>query len=1294
MKIREIRSFFVFLAMCVTIYTPNLFAQGSDLGTIRGVVADSSGALIPNAQVTITNLSNLRVYSFNTDASGDYDAPNLIPGQYKAAFAAPGFETSVINGIVLNGSDVSQQNAVLHLATETVSVQVTSEAVGINMDNSTLSQTLNPTAVIELPRDSRDINQFLYIDPSVTQGAGSGAPPLNLSTFKPVGGQSYGFSFSLDGQRNSGGVFDQQTKSQPSLESVGELNVLSNNFSAEYAGILNVRVNTKSGGVQNHGSVFYNDVNSGLAAAPMSGSGVAKAHSNFTQVGGSWGGPIPKLKKTFFFMAYEFWDSAAPIPETNNTGVMSPKVQAGDFSEVNLCNDPTLASIVADTPGNVTPAGVTTGTCNGTTVVTGVPSAAQNALTSKLVSLYFPSNIPDNGVGPGGNQINAATGLLNAYSTTLPGSDITHMGDLRIDHDFNDSNRIYAVYHGSAENDATSPVSFPYTGLGLNHFVRSNSVLSSSYTHVFTPHLVNEARGGYNNQNLSYKDNTTVSSFLSSIGMSPTDIAAYGAIIGSGSMGLYGNPVIEFCLSGVCPATMGDGARISDRDLTQHLLTFGDTVSWQKGRHALKFGADFVRNEAVDGFASLRGTPQSTLEYNGTNLTGYTNFLLGNAPYKAAYVPEPRPAMDVSNWETAYYAQDDFRVNTRLTLNLGMRYDLYTPYVDKNDIMANFDPYYRNASTGQVGRYVLASAKTLNYLQPTELSLPPTGIGYVLASQSGLGVGRGLVRPDRFDYGPRFGWAYHIGDKQVFRGGVGVFYPTSSAHQIRDTLSTNTFNIQATYKNQAGYRIDPWPTSSTDTSGTTPVTGGKLNQFNNFPTANWVAVGVKNPRLMQWNATFEQQLAWQTTVRISYIGSAQKGMIMGNDLDMINASDNPFGTTQGDDNYNGLVPLPSSDLYTACDPYNASGSCAYSYADDARITFPMLGDFVTGVGNHGKSMTNSLQVQAERKAKSLTFSTSYTYLDQKTSAGDAGGGSIGTGNYNPFNTRYDYTRDYYVSTHRVVAYAVYDLPFGHGQHYAAAANKLTDAMIGGWQVTTNMFAKSGIGFTPNWYCGDCDPTMAGNIASGAEDAVGDGGPQYRANIVNNPYAGQNKLHQFAAEPTDGFGNPTATAAFQPPDLGSTYWTNPAVARRGALTGPSTWGVNLGLHKAFHINERVSVKIGADFDNVFNHALLSPSGDIGGVPTLDTFANVGTLYNLTPASVDGVSNGTNLAPGVGSPGGPSQPALQPFTSIGPGINGGSSSAIQYNPAFGLKNVSYGQEGITGNRQIRLIARITF
>jgi Carboxypeptidase regulatory-like domain len=1271
MTARRLLSFSAILAMCFAgYYSPSLLAQGSDLGTIRGTVTDSSGALVPNAQILVTNTGNLRVYTFKTDARGNFDAPDLTAGQYKVTISAPGFETDIIDGVVLNGSDVAEDNMVLRPAKQTVNVEVTSEAVGINTDNSTLSQTLDSKAVLDLPRDSRNINEFLYIDPSITQGsAGPGS-------FKAVGTQSYGASFSLDGQRNSGGITGSETESQPSLESVGEVNVLSNSFSAEYAGVVNIRINTKSGGSQNHGSLFYNNVNSALAAAPL---GVKKTRSNDTQYGGSWGGPIPKLKNTFFFTAFEYWDSANPIFELNQTGVLSPLAQGGNFSELNLCDDPALSAINADSPGGAAPAGLQTGTCTPAsgapyTVVTGVPAGAQNPITSKLVSLYFPRNIPDSGVNP-------LTGLIKDYSTTLPGSDKVYMGDLRIDHDFNDRNRVYGVYHGSAEDNAESAVSYPYTGLGLLNTFRNNSALSLSYTHVFTPNLLNEARGGYNTQDEFLRANTTVNSFLTSIGFSPADLAAYDALVGSTAAAMYGNTNISF---GGGISTFGDGGRSSDRNLTQHLTTFGDTVSWQKGRHSLRLGADFVRNEAVDGFGQTRNTPQGTMSYNGSTLTGYTNFLLGNAPHSYGYVELPRPATDVSNWETAYYVQDDFRVNPRLTVNLGFRYDRYTPYVDKNDIMANFDPNFRDPSTGEVGRYIIPSTKTLQYLQSTESDNPPQGIGYAIASETGLGIGRGLVRPDRFDFGPRAGWAYRLTDKRVLRGGFGLYYPTSSAHVIRDPLTTNAFNALITGTATSTQPISGWPVGN-ETVGVTPLSGGSRTGFGSYPTANYVPVGIKNPRLMEWNATFEQQLSWQTTLRVSYIGASQQGQIIGNDLDMIQASNNPFGTTQGLPS-NGLQ-LPETGYtgpYNACDPYH-NHDCNYSEGDNARITFPELGDFVIGFGNHGKSRTNSAQVQVERKAKGLTYSLSYTYMDQKSSAADVGDDSLGADNYDPFNPNLDYTRDSFVSPHRVVAYAVYDLPFGQGQHFGATVNKVADEVIGGWELSTNMFAKSGVGFTPSWTCGDCDPVMPGNIASGAEEPVGDfTGAGFRPNIMGNPYKGRQKGFQFAPVPVDTDGHFLDTGVFQTPDIGSTYWTDPLVAKRNALTGPSTWGANLGVHKSFRVNDRISVKFGADVDNVFNHPMLSPASP-------DSYANLGTVYVMTPASLNG-TDGALLPTGEGRPAGApgylQQPALVPLN------NQTVTQAVQLNSAFGKNNASYSQEGINGNRDIRLIGRITF
>jgi hypothetical protein len=272
------------------------------------------------------------------------------------------------------------------------------------------------------------------------------------------------------------------------------------------------------------------------------------------------------------------------------------------------------------------------------------------------------------------------------------------------------------------------------------------------------------------------------------------------------------------------------------------------------------------------------------------------------------------------------------------------------------------------------------------------------------------------------------------------------------------------------------------------------------------------------------------------------------------------------------------------------------------------------------------------------------FNFSYTLLDQKSSGLDIGNSSLGGALYNQFNPDQDLSRDSFVSRHRFVSYGAYDIPFGKGRQFGKSLSGWQDAVAGGFQVTWNMFAKSGTGFTPFWSCNNCDPVFPGNIASAFVDAVGDfSGPTFRPRVVGDPYAGVSG---------DQFFNP---AAFTVPTTGADVFDNPDVAKRNFLVGPGTWGVNLGLRKFFRFSESTKLEIGVDFNNVFNHPLLSP---------LDTaFGNLGS-FNI---------------------------ALTPTGQI---VIPTDSDNLQRNPDFGRNNNSFTQEGIDNRRSIRAKLRLTF
>src|SRR6185503_16593014 len=211
-------------------------------------------------------------------------------------------------------------------------------------------------------------------------------------------------------------------------------------------------------------------------------------------------------------------------------------------------------------------------------------------------------------------------------------------------------------------------------------------------------------------------------------------------------------------------------------------------------------------------------------------------------------------------------------------------------------------------------------------------------------------------------------------------------------------------------------------------------------------------------------------------VRASYLGTRLSGLISGVDLNMLAPSNTPFGTTTGD----GVTP---------CTP--ANGDCAVSPADVARLPFPDLGDFLLTFGNTGRGRSHALQLEVNRRySGGVTFSASYTLLDQKSSAPDSGNASLGGTVYNQFNPETDFGDEAFVSRHRFVAYGIWEVPYGKGRKFGGSVPTVVDAIAGGWQASMNMFAKSGFGYTPYYDCANCGPVFPGNVASDSIDAVG------------------------------------------------------------------------------------------------------------------------------------------------------------------------------------------------------------
>jgi hypothetical protein len=931
----------VFLTALLTLF-PVLQARAQQTtADILGTVTDASGAVIPGVTVVVQNMGTDAKRTTQTGANGAYIVTNLEVGTYSVTITATGFRTFSVPGLALSGSNRARVDAVLQAGavSETVTVEG-AEAAALQTDTAVMFQTINKTAVQDLPLNGRNYAVLPTLVPGANDGPETGS--LNNGTTLDdrmpraalsVNGQSDILNQQLiDGADNTERVI-HQVGVRPSIDSIQELDIQTSNYSAEFGstagGVVNII--TKAGTNTFHGDVFEYFRNDVLDATPYEfGAGIPKAKLRQNQFGGSIGGPVIR-NKTFFFFAYEaFHQSTATNPATFIVPTAFEEKNPGNFSDTTqIANSKCLANSKLCTPCP-TPVG---GLCP---LI--IPAGSIDPVALAYFQLYPVPNVG-----------------TNSYISTAPVNETIGTYDFRVDHSFNQSNSLFWRFTYNTA-DSTAPGNFPYkTVQGLN----LNPTNGSTYP---------EYDG---NQMLGYVHNFKTNLLLD-VKASYTHINNRAVAQNSGNPNqTFGQPNVNSDACGgqnnLAPITVTSGAALGSQfrptqDMDNTFSYMGNLI-YTRGTQSIKIGGRILRRQLVHVQC---GTGMGLWAFSD-----YPSLVTGLYNNTSRSLSQFTPTFRV--WEPSVYIQDDWRARKNLALNLGVRYDVFTPYAEKNGHVANFDP---------------ATA-----------SLLIAGVNGVSNS--------GNVQTDHLDFQPRVGIAYTIRSGTVIRGGLSEsFIPGGSQ------LTNPPFIVS----------FGPCGVAAAGAYGNTsvnssPCPAGFTHFANGFPTpvaasanpisgsVSGVQRDVKTSHVFQYNATLQQDFSGNVAT-ISYVGIIGRNLAGGvSDLNEIA----PGACGASCSNINSLRPF---------------------YSAQPGMTK------VSWVQNAGISNYNSLQASLQRRVKQgLTVNANYNWAhslgttdsQSSGSALNAGAGLVAN------NLMLDYGNATLDLRHRIAVTADYQLPFGNGR---------------------------------------------------------------------------------------------------------------------------------------------------------------------------------------------------------------------------------------------------------------------
>jgi hypothetical protein len=1140
-----------------------------DTGTIVGVVHDPSGAVVSGAKITVADVERGQNFTAATNESGEYVAGPLHVGRYVVTVEHVGFKKAVSSPVDLSVQDRVAVNVILQVGQVTERVVVTGTAPLLQTETSELGQVVDSQRVANLPLNGRNFAQLALMSAG-TAPSEPGARDEGGYGFSANGARSLQNNFLLDGVDNNSNLPDLLNETnfviQPSVEALQEFKVQSNAYSAEFGrgngAVINAVI--KSGTNSLHGSVWEFLRNDKLDARNFfDDSSKPTPPYKQNQFGGTLGGPIqiPALydgrNRSFFFVDYE--GLRIRQAQTQTALVPSQNERNGDFTEI-LTNQPVLnggGSPVLDCSGSPTFVGEIfdtrltqaaghndTGLCGVPFTVNGVlnmiPATPNQAaggfldpLALKLAALYPPPGTLFQG---------------NNFLSNPVLKETRNNFDVRIDQKFNDYD--FAFFRFSYEDQPrTIPGTFSGFADGGGFFSgdEENSYRSfaTSWTHIFRPQLINEFRLGYNrinSQRLQLNANVDVSG----------QIGFPGVPFGPGLGGL---PQLTFNEDGSAPQ-LGSPTFLPSKEL-QNSYTLSDNLTWVHGAHALKYGTEIRREEfTIFQPAAPRGTLDfsATLTDNpgspnaGTGGLGFASFMAGLANSGSI---NNLHNVDYFRQTYSFYVQDDWKASSRLTFNLGLRYELFMPVTERHNQTATFDLTDPSNPT-------LIVPKGLN------VQLTPTVAQAVQVSATGS---KGLVNTDWNNFAPRIGMAFQINPKTVWRAGYGIFY----GGQENGPYSNPSPGFNPPFFTNESF-IAPCTAPDANPAGLDCTIPGLRSLADGFPanaltdpnTPIFFSVdkNLRTPYMQQWHASIQQELPGQGVLQLTYAGSKGTKLYTFFNGNQAEPSPNPADAT-----------APRRPVFASLP---GQGPCTLQTSENCNPVFDTGIDWFRSTG---KSTYHSLQAHYEKRlSRGLQFQASYTWAHSIDIASNA--------NLGPTQNNSDF-RDFrhpeaekgnsdFDVRQRFVANVLYELPLGHGKSFFGNANGAWNQIVGGWQVASIVTVSTG-----NWY------TVLDGNGNFANSDGGAGGVSQRPDQVGNP-------HAAPCIPGTFFN----TCAFADPNEGS--FGN---VGRNTIQGPGSRIWDFSAFKFFSLSERANLEFRAEFFNVLNHTnfLFAKPGPQNGNP---------------------------------------------------------------------------------------------